>query len=314
MKNAIVVVGSLNLDLVATVRHLPAVGETLTGLGFNTYAGGKGANQAVALGRLGAHVRMVGRLGSDAFAAQLRAGMESAGVDAGCVGSVPGPSGTALITTSAAGDNTIVVIPGANAALRPEDLEQYRELLSQAAIILAQLEIPVDTTVRLGQIAQEAGVPFLLDPAPAHALPHDLLRCVTWLTPNETETRILLGDDATAPQRLPAENAERLLELGVRNVILKLGSGGVYLAGADVRNVEVPAFSVTAVDTTAAGDAFNGAFAYALAQLNKTPQEAAVFACAVAAISVTRAGAQASMPTLAEVQTFLNERDMFSYF
>ncbi len=308
MKNMIVVVGSLNLDLVATVRHLPAVGETLTGLDFHTYGGGKGANQAVALGRLGARVRMVGRLGSDAFAAQLRAGIESAGVDAGCIDSVPGPSGTALITASAAGENTIVVIPGANAALRPEDLEEHRELLSQAAVILAQLEIPLETTVRLGQIAHEVSVPLLLDPAPARTLPQELLRCVTWLTPNETETRILLGDDAATSQRTPAENAERLLALGVRNVILKLGSGGVYLEGADVRSVQVPAFKVTAVDTTAAGDAFNGAFAYAMAQRDKTPQEAAMFACAVAAISVTRAGAQTSMPTLAEVETFMNER------
>lgn len=307
MKKPIVVVGSLNLDLVATVRQLPAVGETLTGLDFNTYGGGKGANQAVALGRLGAHVQMVGRLGSDTFAAQLRTGLESAGVDASCVANVPGPSGTALITASAAGENTIVVIPGANAALRPEDLEPYREVLSQAAIVLAQLEIPLDTTVRLGEILQAAGVPLLLDPAPARALPPELLRNVVWLTPNETETRILLGDDPAASARPVAENADRLLALGARNVILKLGSGGVYLAGSDTETTQVPAFSVTAVDTTAAGDAFNGAFAYALAACGKSPREAAVFACAVAAISVTRAGAQTSMPTLSEVDAFLSD-------
>lgn len=308
MGKTIVVVGSLNLDLVATVPHHPAVGETLTGSDFNTYGGGKGANQAVALGRLGARVRMVGRLGSDGFAGQLRGGLEEAGVETGCVAQVPGPSGTALITTSTAGENTIVVIPGANAALKPADLEPYRSVLAGAAMILAQLEIPLETIVRLGAMAREAGVPLVLDPAPARALPRELLECVTWLTPNETETRILLGEDAAAAARPAAENAERLLKLGARNVILKLGAGGVYLAGADVEPSTVPAFAVTAVDTTAAGDAFNGAFAYALAGRGVRPREAAVFACAVAAISVTRAGAQSSMPTLREVDGFLRER------
>ncbi|HWA95702.1 MAG TPA: ribokinase [Terracidiphilus sp.] len=304
-KKNIVVVGSLNLDLVASVGHLPATGETLTGLDFNTYSGGKGANQAVALGRLGASISMVGRLGSNGFAADLRANLESAGVDDSCVENVPGPSGTALITTSAAGENTIVVIPGANAALLPADLDRHREVLEQAAIVLGQLEIPLESTVHLSAIVHRAGIPFLLDPAPAHQLPSELLQSVTWFTPNETETRILIGDTAADPPRPPAESADRLLELGVRNVILKLGSGGVYLAGQDVEHTHVPAFQVPAIDTTAAGDTFNGAFAYALAERHFSPREAATFACAAAAISVTRRGAQDSMPTLIEVDSFL---------
>ena len=306
MRKSIVVVGSLNLDLVARVHRLPSPGETITGLDFNTYCGGKGANQAVALGRLGASVKIIGKLGSDAFAKQLRDGIEKAGVDASFLEYATGSSGTALITTSADGENTIVVIPGANGALLPEDLERHREQIEQAAMVLGQLEIPGETTECLGRLAQTAGVPFILDPAPVHALSYELLKSVTWLTPNETEAQLLLEAHFPGlPPCKPPKAADRLLELGVRNVILKLGAEGVYMAGADVESTYIDAFQVQVVDTTAAGDAFNGGFAFALCEKEMNPREAARFACAVAAISVTRSGAQTSMPNLAECEMLL---------
>jgi len=308
MQKPIVVVGSLNLDLVARVDRLPAEGETLTGINFHTYYGGKGANQAVALARLGAPVKMLGKLGSDGFADQLRAGLVDAGVDVTQLGTAPGSSGTALITTSAEGSNTIVVIPGANGAVRPEDIDQLRDTIAQSEMVLGQLEIPLESMVRLGEVVREVRVPFLLDPAPAVRLPLDLLRSVTWFTPNETETQILLGGNEVRGLHAASESADRLLKLGVRNVILKMGADGVYLAGADVEWTHIPAFPVNAVDTTAAGDAFNGAFAFALGCRKMDPVRAAEFACAVAALSVTRAGAQTSMPKLDEVEAFLSEQ------
>jgi len=266
MQKSIVVVGSLNLDLVAGVSRLPSLGETIIGRDFNTYCGGKGANQAVALARLGAPVKMIGKLGSDGFATQLREGLVKAGVDASCVANAPGSSGTALITTSADGDNTIVVIPGANGLLLPEDIDRYREQIEQATIVLAQLEIPSETTKYLGRMLRSAGIPFILDPAPAAPLSSGLLRSVTWLTPNETEARLPLEKNFPGlPVDSPPDAANGLLSLGARNVILKLGARGVYLAGDDVESAYVSSFPVHAVDTTAAGDAFNGAFAFALA-------------------------------------------------
>jgi len=309
MQRPIVVVGSLNLDLVARVNRHPAIGETITGVGFNTYCGGKGANQAVALARLSAPVKMIGKLGSDAFAAQLRQGVESAGVDASCVESVPGASGTALILSSANGDNSIVVIPGANAMLLPEDIERHRQLIAGASMVLGQLEIPNQTTECLGRLVRSVGIPFLLDPSPAYMLSPELLQSVTWLTPNETEARCLLGIDSDGSSAISVqESAERLLDLGVRNVILKRGGKGVYMAGKDVDPVFIDAVAVQAVDTTGAGDAFNGAFAFAFAHKGMAPREAAEFACSVAALSVTRAGAQTAMPTIAECEAFMASR------
>jgi ribokinase len=309
MKN-IVVVGSLNLDLVAYISHMPAEGETLTGQGFTTFAGGKGANQAVAAAKLGATVAMVGRLGKDGFGEQLRMALENAKVDASCVAHVDAPTGSAVILVTEQGGNTIVVNPGANHALRPEDLDRHIDVFRNASVILAQLEIAIETVARLGEIAAELAIPFVLDPAPAMALSADLLRCVTWLTPNESETRIILGhlgydmeEDAAGEDAVSAA-AEKLLAAGARNVILKLGGRGVYLTGADVAATYVQPYRVHAVDTTAAGDAFNGGFAYGITQ-GMPPKAAAQFACAAAAVSVTRAGAQPSMPVLAEVHALM---------
>lgn len=306
MQKSIIVVGSLNLDLVAGVKHLPTLGETIIGSDFNTYCGGKGANQAVALARLGAQVKMIGKLGNDNFAAQLRNSIQQAGVDMSYVGSAGGSSGLALITTSADGDNTIVVISGANGLLTPEDIERCRPQIEEASMVLGQLEIPLETTEYLGQLVRSASIPFLLDPAPAYPLSLELMQSVTWLTPNETEAQLLLKahypelSAGSAP-----ESAQLLLGLGIRNVILKLGAKGAYMAGKDVENTYVDSLPVDAVDSTAAGDAFNGAFAFALIQRGMEPKEAAEFACAVAALSVTRSGAQTSMPNLCECEEFI---------
>jgi ribokinase len=310
MSRKIVVIGSLNLDLVAKVARMPTEGETLTGLGFATYPGGKGANQAVAAALLGGDVAMVGRVGTDNFGEQLREALNGAGVNSSCVRETPGSSGTAVILVTPGGANSIVVIPGANGAISPQELDLHAGVIEGASIVLAQLEVPLETVVHAAELAATHGVPFVLDPAPAQGLPLELLKNVTWLTPNETETMILLqslghewnGD--LEDEAGIAEAAEKLLATGVRNVILKLSSRGVYLRGRDVVGRFVDAPKVKVVDTTAAGDTFNGAFAYALTE-KADPVDAARFACFAAAVSVTRPGAQPSMPHLDEVRALI---------
>lgn len=307
MTKKIVVVGSINIDLVANISRMPREGETLTGTHIATYPGGKGANQAVAAARLGGDVVMMGKLGEDSFAKQLMAELQGAGVKTQCVLNVPKPSGSAIILVTPDGGNSIVVIPGANHELRPRDLDEHFEELKTASVILSQLEVPLATVEYLGKLTAELGVPFILDPAPAQALSSDILRNVTWLTPNESETRILLDHLGERADDLAIEtSAQRLLATGVRNVILKLGHRGVYLTGKDVMATYVASYRVEAVDSTAAGDAFNGGFAFGLAE-QMLPVEAARFACAVAAISVTRIGAQPSMPTTAEVNALIEK-------
>jgi ribokinase len=309
-KKKIVVVGSINLDLVASVAQMPMVGETITGQQFATYSGGKGANQAVCAARLGANVSMVGRLGQDSFAIELKERLQAAGVETSSVENVAGPSGTAIILVTSDGSNSIIVVPGANASLCPADLSRYEQLFQDASIILSQLEIPLETVEEIGRTAKRLKVPFLLDPAPAVPLSLSLLETVTWLTPNESESRILLRSlghsvAETEAQIQPAQAAQYFLDAGVRNVILKLGSRGFYIAGQDIEPIHVPSFEVEAIDTTAAGDAFNGGFAFALARGGLDPLSAARFANAVAAVSVTKLGAQNSMPQLREVEILL---------
>ena len=303
----VVVVGSINLDLVAFAPSIPRAGETLAGSTFHTFPGGKGANQAVAAARLGASVRMIGKVGSDAFGEQLKSNLQSCGVDIQAVAVAPGSSGVALITTDHQGQNAITVIAGANGLVVPSDLDQNIDVIRSAAVLLTQLELPLETVIYLSDIARRERIPFVLDPAPACALPSSLLNRVEWLTPNETEACSLLAD---AGQQISDDDvprfAEALLKLGCRNVILKLGDRGCFLALADGTRERIPAYSVHAVDSTAAGDAFNGAFAAALID-GRSPSESARYATAVAAISVTRHGAQPSMPTRAEVEQFLNQ-------
>ena len=307
MPKRLLVVGSINLDLVASSRRIPLPGETVSGSAFNTFPGGKGANQAVAAGRLGAPVSMIGRLGNDAFGTQLRASLEAAGVDTKAVEIVATSSGIALITTAEDGQNAIVVVPGANGELSPRELEKHLALIREAGIILAQLEIPLETIELLATIARRENIPLMLDPAPARALPASLLASVDWLTPNETETLTLLQRGATELRSEDVEEASRqLLKQGCCNVLLKLGDRGCYVALGSGERTLVPAYRVKAVDTTAAGDAFNGAFATALLS-GRDPVSCVKYAAAVAAISVTRHGAQPSMPSPGEVEAFLRD-------
>lgn len=302
----IVVVGSINQDLVVAAPHIPGAGETIIGTDFQVHPGGKGANQAVAVARLGYPVHMIGRLGDDAVGAQMRAHLQQSGVGTEAIGTSEGASGVALIVVSAKGENSIVVAPGANAKLTPQDIEANLALIKHAGIVLAQLETPLDTVEALALICARADVPLMLDPAPAQQLPASVLKSVAWITPNETEAAFYAHANA-ADVSAPAAIARALFASGCRGVVLKLGSRGAYLANAEGKTEQVPAFAVHAIDSTAAGDAFNGAFAVGL-MLGKSPRESAVFAAAVAAISVTRRGAQPSMPTMSEVETFMQSR------
>jgi ribokinase len=307
MAKRIVVVGSINLDLVGATPRIPIAGETVAGLSFQTFPGGKGANQAVAAARLGASVSMLGKLGTDAFGAQLRESLEESKVNTDGIEVVPGSSGVALITTDAKGENAITVVAGANGYLSPVDLDAHIGIIRSAGILLTQLEIPLETVQYLGEIAIREGIPLVLDPAPARALSASLLKCVDWLTPNETEACFLLG---WAPGELSNEALEdaanALLTLGSQNVIVKLGGRGCFVALLDGTRQLMPAYGVRAIDTTAAGDAFNGALAVALLN-GQDALSSASWATAVAAISVTRPGAQPSMPTSLEVDRFLEE-------
>jgi len=311
MAKRIVVVGSINLDLVGTTQRIPIAGETVAGLSFQTFPGGKGANQAVAAARLGGSVSMLGKLGTDAFGAHLRDSLAESRVNTDGIEVVHGSSGIALITTDAKGENAITVVAGANAHLSPADLDEHSGVIRGAGILLTQLEIPLETVEHLAAIAIRERIPLVMDPAPARPLPSSLLKCVDWLTPNETETCFLLG---CAPSELHNEAlgdaANALLALGCRNVILKLGQRGCFVALLDGTRQLLPAHKVHAIDTTAAGDAFNGAFAVALMQ-GQDPVSSASWASAVAAITVTRRGAQPSIPTPLEVDRFLEEQSDF---
>ena len=307
-QRSIVVVGSINIDLVARAPRIPAPGETLLGEDFATHPGGKGANQAVAVAKLGYPVQLIGRLGDDGFGTQLRDHLTRSGVDIAAVRTSPGSSGVAVIVVADTGENSIVVIPGANALLTPQDLDASIDILRSASAVLTQLETPLETILHLAELCLREGVPLILDPAPAQALPKELLSSVTWFTPNETEAAFYSGSSDNAD---PAVTANDLLNIGLTNLVLKLGSRGAYLATPDGQGHRIPSFPVHAVDTTAAGDCFNGAFATGLA-LGMPPPESARFAAAAAAISVTRPGAQPSMPTRAEVLHLLESESTIS--
>jgi ribokinase len=298
----IVVVGSINTDLVSVSERIPVVGETVLGSDFQIHAGGKGANQAVAVARLGYPVRMIGRLGSDSFGREARVHLEQVGVDTELVGTSDGPSGVAMICVSTRGENSIVVVPGANASLAPMDLDVHRSAIRNAAVVLAQLEIPIATVAHLAHLCANEGVPLILDPAPAAELPESVFRDVAWFTPNQTEAAYYTKGKAGRGN--PSAVVEELHRKGVRDVVLKLGAEGAAVTSDEGELRLVPAFQVDAIDTTAAGDAFNGGFAVGLLQ-GMSPSESARLASAVAAISVTRRGAQPSMPNAEEVRHFL---------
>jgi ribokinase len=300
----IVVVGSINTDLVSVTRRIPAIGETVIGTDFHVHPGGKGANQAVAVARLGYPVRLIGRLGDDEFGAQLRLHLKSSGVDIAGVATSDGTSGVAVIVVSEKGENSIVVTPGANSKVAPQDIETNIETIRNAGIVLAQLEIPIETVEYLAKVCYREGVPLIVDPAPAIDLPPRTFTHIAWLTPNQSEAAFYVGDGHAGNGHLPDEIARKLLSKGSQGVVLKMGDQGVFLASQDVPGTLIPAFNLRVVDTTAAGDAFNGGFATGL-MLGKSPAESARFASAVAGISVTRRGAQPSMPSMAEVEQLL---------
>lgn len=304
-RKSIVVVGSINIDLVARAARIPLAGETVPSSDFQMHPGGKGANQAVAAARLGYPVKMIGRVGSDAFAERLRAQLAESGVDASRVRTSPGPSGVAVIAVAPNGENAIVVTPGANAQVSTRDVDENARVIREAGAVLAQLEIPFETVRHLGKLCAQQNVPLILDPAPARPLPAELLEQVSWLTPNETEIVQCLPGAAESPRPPDALEVVEALVRSVRSgVLVKMGSRGVHVALKEGVRRQLDAFGVQAIDTTAAGDAFNGAFAVAL-MMGKSPMESAVFASAAAAVSVTRAGAQPSMPTIEEVKVLL---------
>jgi ribokinase len=298
----IVVIGSINMDLVARTPHIPAAGETITGSDFTTTPGGKGANQAVAAARLGAHVQMVGAAGNDVFGESLLSNLAKAAVDTRAVARIPGPSGVAQIQVADSGQNSIVVVPGANGAVTPDLIRQHADLIRSAGIVLLQLEIPLDTVLAACKLCATSQVPAILDPAPAAPLPDVIWSQIAWFTPNETELGLYSGSGFP-----PETAAKQLLARGVHGVVLKRGAEGVYIASSTGESSRIPAFPVEAIDTVAAGDCFNGAFAVSLME-GSSAEAAARFASAAAAISVTRRGAQAAMPTRAEVDAFLAAR------
>ncbi|HTS45662.1 MAG TPA: ribokinase [Puia sp.] len=300
MKNSsIVVVGSSNTDMVVLTDHLPAGGETVLGGEFFMNPGGKGANQAVAASRLGGAVTFIAKIGNDIFGKQAVELLKKEGINTSYILEDPDhPSGIALITVDRQGENCIVVASGSNANLRQGDIQKVKEIIQQAGIVLLQLEIPQPSVEYVVQIAAAAGAKVILNPAPARTLPDALLGRLSIITPNETETEILTGikiKDEESAERA----AIKLREKGVDTVIITMGSRGAFVFNDDVCEM-IPAPAVQAIDTTAAGDVFNGALSVALSE-NKSIYEAVFYACSAASISVTRRGAQASAPFRNEI-------------
>lgn len=296
----IVVVGSVNMDMMLRCPHLPRAGETVLGSNFTTAPGGKGANQAIAASRLGAKVAFIGCVGDDAFGQAAFDALQAEGVDTRHLSREAGAAtGVAMIITDDAGENCIALATGANALLSPAHIDAARALFADASMVVCQLESPMATVRHAVDIAVRMGVPVLLNPAPAQLLPADLLRDIDWLVPNAIEAAALSGTGADG-QVSPARSAELLRLCGPRTVLVTLGSDGVVAATAE-GSFHRPATPVVAVDTTGAGDTFVGAFAAAQTQAMSLV-DAIEFAQRAAAFSVTRRGAQASMPRLADLQ------------
>ncbi len=303
MAYPIFVIGSSNTDMVVRTERLPAPGETILGGTFLMNAGGKGANQAVAAARLNGQVTFVANVGNDLFGRQTIQQLQQEGISTNYITTDAYlPSGVALINVDARGENTITVAPGANAALLPEQLDLFFDQLRRPSIVLVQLEIPVATVEQIIQQCAVRSIPVILNPAPAAAIRSDLMPYLYLITPNETETELLTG--------IPVHDAHSALvaatvfhHQGVHKVIITLGKKGAFWSDGQHHDI-ISSPIVQAVDTTAAGDCFNGALAVALAE-SRTLPEAVNFACHAAALSVTRMGAQASMPYRNEVVEFM---------
>ncbi|WEH17825.1 ribokinase [Streptomyces sp. VNUA24] len=293
----LLVVGSANADLVIGVERRPGAGETVLGSDLAVHPGGKGANQAVAAARLGARTALLARVGDDGHGRLLLDSQRAAGVDTAGVLVGGAPTGVALITVDPSGDNSIVVSPGANGRLTPEDVRAADALLRASRVVSAQLEIPLETVVEVVRRLPE-GTRFVLNPSPPRELPAEVLAACDPLIVNEHEARVIVGGEP-AGSPAPEDWARALLALGPRSVVVTLGAEGALVAGAE-GSVRVAAVAVDAVDTTGAGDAFTAALAWRLGA-GSEPAEAAAYAARVGAVAVTRAGAQVSFPTAEEV-------------
>lgn len=302
----IVVVGSSNTDMVVKAPHIPAPGETVVGGSLVMAAGGKGANQAVTAARLGSQVTFVVRLGRDMFGRQAEEGLRREGIDTSyLVWDERTPSGVALIIVSQEGENSIAVAPGANAEMTPADVERAEDAIAAADVVLVQLEVPMAAVRRAVELAARHRVRVILNPAPAAPVPDDLLAQVSLLTPNQHEAALLAG--VKVQGEAGAEQAARaLIECGVRSLAITLGKRGALLV-EEGRSELIPAYRVDPVDTTGAGDAFNGALAHMWAQ-GKSLREAVLYANAVAALATTVMGAQPSLPYAEKVAAFLEQQ------
>lgn len=301
-QHKILVVGSTNTDMVIKTEHLPRPGETVLGGTFFMNPGGKGANQAVAIARLGAQVSFICKTGSDIFGHQSQQLFEEEGIETSYIFSdSKNPSGVALITVDSHAENCIVVASGANANLRPSDLAKAQDGIAAADIVLMQLEIPMDTVEYVADVAWKQQKKVILNPAPAQPLSPELLKHLYLITPNETEAEMITGIKIETLDAAK-EAACRICEAGVENVIITLGSKGAYVYNSTMQQL-VPSLKVEAVDTTAAGDVFNGALTVAISE-GRDLVEAVKFANKAAAISVTRVGAQSSAPYRNEVDIF----------
>lgn len=305
MADKIVVIGSLNMDLVGCAPRIPVVGETVTGHKYFSEPGGKGANQAYAAAKLGGRVAMLGRVGSDDFGREMRANLERVGCDVRGLLTIPDSiSGIALIFVADTGQNSIIIVPGANNRFSPEDVDGAQEYLQGAALVLLQLENPLPTVLAAARAARRAGARVILDPAPARTVPEELFELSDIITPNETEAAILadLPPGSLNPEQALAI-AHKLQARKARTVVVKLGEQGCMLVD-HARSQLVAAPAVKAVDTTAAGDVFNAGLAVALGE-GLDLALACKFANSAAALSVTRLGTQAASPTRAEVDAFV---------
>ncbi|AEH50559.1 ribokinase [Pseudothermotoga thermarum] len=292
----IAIVGSANVDLVVKVKDFTKPGETQVCLSFERFSGGKGANQAVTCKKMGADVYFLTCTGNDSNGQFVREKLLEVGLKEG-IQIVDATNGFALIELTVDGRNRIIIYPGSYGLLTPDVLFQHTEELLRCGILLLQNEIPFETTYHAAKLFKENGKTVIFDPAPAHGVDKGIFRYVDIVTPNEVEGQILTGE------KEKEKIVEKLLELGCKNVLLKLGEKGCLLVG-ELGRFEIPAFKVQAVDTTAAGDVFNGAFA-AEFERSKDVKRALIYASAAAAISVTRMGAQSSIPTHQEVMDFL---------
>lgn len=306
MAKNIVVVGSSNTDMIIKVPRIPKPGETILGGSFSTAAGGKGANQAVAAARAGGDVTFIACLGKDMFGEQALHGFELEKMNVNYIRKIDGvPSGVALIFVAEDGENSIAVASGTNALLTSEDVQRAAPAFTKADILLMQLETPLATVQAAAKLASDHNVKTILNPAPAQPLGDDLLQYVTILTPNETEAELLTGiavDSEASAKRA----AQMLMDKGISTVLITMGAKGAFIASEGLFEL-VPGFKVKAVDTTAAGDVYNGALAVALAE-GRELHQAGIFANAAAALSVTKLGAQPSAPTLPEIEAFLAQK------